>query len=94
MTSYEIKVEMMKAKVKQYEVAETLGYSEAVFSRKLRKGLSKDEIKQVLEIINKIAGELANDDVVFLAKKHPLMLEVNKEKYPNLTFVADSKLAS
>ena len=55
MTSYEIKVEMMKAKVKQYEVAETLGYSEAVFSRKLRKGLSKDEIKQVLEIINKFA---------------------------------------
>ena len=43
-----------------------------------------------LEIINKIAGELANDDVVFLTKKHPLMLEVNKEKYPNLTFVADN----
>lgn len=55
MTSYEIKIEMMKAKVKQYEVAETLGYSEAVFSRKLRKGLSNDEIKQVLEVINKLA---------------------------------------
>lgn len=43
-----------------------------------------------LEIINKIAGELANDDVVFLTKKHPLMLELDKEKYPNLTFVADN----
>ena len=55
MTSYEIKLEIMKATAKQYEVAEMLGYSEAVFSRKLRKGLSNEEIKQVLDVINKRA---------------------------------------
>ncbi|WP_146239337.1 capsular biosynthesis protein [Helicobacter valdiviensis] len=43
-----------------------------------------------LEILDEIAGELKIDDIVFLCKKHPLMLELDKKKYPNLIFVADN----
>lgn len=60
MTIYEIKIEMMKANIKQYEVAEKLGYSETVFSKKLRKGLSKEELEKVLMIIKEAKGSVKN----------------------------------
>lgn len=60
MTIYEIKIEMMKANIKQYEVAEKLGYSETVFSKKLRKGLSKQDLEKVLLIINEKKGSVKN----------------------------------
>lgn len=62
MTIYEIKIEMMKANIKQYEVAEKLGYSETVFSKKLRKGLSKEELEKVLIIINNAKGSVKNGE--------------------------------
>lgn len=43
-----------------------------------------------LEIINKIAREYIKDDVVFCVKKHPLVLELDKEKYDSLLFVPDN----
>lgn len=60
MTIYEIKLEMMKANIKQYEVAEKLGYSETVFSKKLRKGLSKEDLERVLKIIKDMKGSVDN----------------------------------
>lgn len=62
MTIYEIKIEMMKANIKQYEVAEKLGYSETVFSKKLRKGLSKEELERVLMIIKDAKGSVKNGE--------------------------------
>lgn len=62
MTIYEIKIEMMKANIKQYEVAEKLGYSETVFSKKLRKGLSKEELEKVLMIIKDAKGSVKNGE--------------------------------
>lgn len=62
MTIYEIKIEMMKANIKQYEVAEKLGYSETVFSKKLRKGLSKEELEKVLMIIKNAKGSVKNGE--------------------------------
>lgn len=60
MTNYEIKAEIIKAGLKQYEVAKKLGYSEIVFSKKLRNGLSKDELIKVLAIIKKMKGSVEN----------------------------------
>ena len=56
MKNYEIKAEIIKSGLKQYEVAELFGCSEVVFSKKLRKGLSKDELEKVIAIIKNNKG--------------------------------------
>lgn len=60
MTSYEIKLEIMKANLKQYEVAERLGLSETVFSKRLRKGLTENDIKKILLVISQLKGSVKN----------------------------------
>jgi hypothetical protein len=60
MTSIEIKYEIMKAGLTQFKVAGKLGYSETVFSKKLRNGLSKDEIEKVLAVIERMKGVVEN----------------------------------
>ena len=51
MKNYEIKVELMKRGMKQYELASLLGISEWTLSRKLRTELSDEEKQRILEII-------------------------------------------
>lgn len=51
MKNYEIKVELMKRGMKQYELASLLGISEWTLSRKLRKELPDEEKQHILEII-------------------------------------------
>ncbi|WP_051604618.1 hypothetical protein [Helicobacter rodentium] len=43
-----------------------------------------------LEIINQVARSYANDDIVFCVKKHPLTLNIEKDKYDSLLFVPDN----
>lgn len=56
MISCEIKAEIIKAGLKQYEVARYFGCSEIVFSKKLRNGLTEEETKKVIEIIKNLKG--------------------------------------
>ncbi len=51
MLNMEIRVEMTKKNLKQWQVANLLGVCESHFSRMLRKELSKDEKKRVLTAI-------------------------------------------
>lgn len=43
--------------LKQWQVAEALGMSESVFSKKLRKELPNDEKKKILAVIEKLGKE-------------------------------------
>ena len=61
MTILEIKYEIMKVGLKQYEVAKQLGYSETVFSKKLRNGLSQDDLKKLLDVINSKRKGMSKD---------------------------------
>ena len=51
MKNYEIRVELMKRGMKQYELASLLGISEWTLSRKLRTELPDEEKQRILEII-------------------------------------------
>lgn len=51
MKNYEIRVELMKREMKQYELADLLGISEWTLSRKLRTELPDDEKQRILDII-------------------------------------------
>ena len=51
MKNYEIRVELMKRGMKQYELAELLGIADSALSRKLRKELPVEEKQRILEII-------------------------------------------
>lgn len=51
MKNYEIKVELMKRGMKQYELAELLGIADSALSRKLRNELPDEEKQRILEII-------------------------------------------
>ncbi len=51
MKNYEIRVELMKRGMKQYELAELLGIADSALSRKLRKELPDEEKQRILEII-------------------------------------------
>ena len=59
MTNVEIRVEMTKKGLKQWELAQLLGISESAFCRKFRKELPEDEKQKILELIhnNKKEGE-------------------------------------
>ena len=51
MTNMEIRIEMTKKNLKQWQVADLLGISESVFSRKLRQEMPDDEKQQILKVI-------------------------------------------
>ena len=52
MKNMEIRTELMKRGMKNYELAELLGIADSALSRKLRKELSEDEKQKILEVIN------------------------------------------
>lgn len=52
MTNVEIRVEMTKKGLKQWELAQLLGISESTFCRKLRKEIPEDEKQKILELIH------------------------------------------
>ena len=56
MNNVEIRNELRKRRMFNYELAELLGVSEFTLSRKLRKELPEDEKQRILEVIRK-AGE-------------------------------------
>lgn len=47
----EIRIEMVKYNLKQWEVARLLNMSESVFSRRFRKEIPEDEKQRILAII-------------------------------------------
>ena len=53
----DIRFTAQKSGVKLYEIADELGLCDSSFSRKLRKELSGEEKKQILDIIRKILSE-------------------------------------
>lgn len=53
MENMEIRIEMTRHNLKQWQVANMLGISESVFSRKLRKELSEEEKEHIINVIKK-----------------------------------------
>ncbi len=51
MENMEIRIEMTKRNMKQWQLANLLGISESVLSRKMRKELPPDEKKKILDVI-------------------------------------------
>lgn len=51
MNNINIRVEMTKCNLKQWQVAALLGIDESVFSRKLRKELPEEEQNRIISII-------------------------------------------
>ena len=51
MNNIEIRMEMMKKGLKQWQVAKLLGISESVLSRKLREELPEEEKEKIVAII-------------------------------------------
>ena len=54
MTNLEIRVEMAKRNLKQWQVAKMLGVSESVFSRKMREEFTEEEKNTILTTIRKV----------------------------------------
>ena len=50
----DIRVAILEAKLKHYEIAEELGIHEFAFSRKLRYELTADEKQKILNVIEKL----------------------------------------
>ena len=57
MSNLEIRKEMKKHRLFNYEVAEAMGISEFTLSRKLRKELPQEEKEKILQIIDQLAKE-------------------------------------
>lgn len=55
MTNIEVRTEMRKMRIFSYEVAAELGIAETSLSRKMRKELSQEEKKEIIEVIHKLA---------------------------------------
>ena len=51
MKNIEIKMELLKQNMKQYELADLLGITEFSLSRKLRKELPKEEQEKIVKLI-------------------------------------------
>ncbi|KNZ41446.1 hypothetical protein [Acetobacterium bakii] len=54
MTNIDLRTQMKKEGVRQWQVAEVLNFNESVFSRKMRKELPDEEKQQILEAIEKL----------------------------------------
>lgn len=64
MNNVEIRDTMRLKRIYSYEVAEEMGMSESAFSRKLRKELSGEDKKKVLDAIHRIAGAVRKEELV------------------------------
>ena len=53
MNNLKMKIEMTKRNLKQWQVANLLGISESVFSRKMRNELSKEEQEKIIDVIKR-----------------------------------------
>ncbi len=53
MNNLKVKIEMTKRNLKQWQVANLLGISESVFSRKMRNELSKEEQEKIIDVIKR-----------------------------------------
>lgn len=53
MNNMEIRTELLRVGMKQYELAELLGIADSALSRKLRKELPDEEKQRILEIIRR-----------------------------------------
>jgi len=54
MSNEEIRIAIIKANIKQYEVAKQLGVTEAFFSRKLRYEMTQEEKDKILQAIEEL----------------------------------------
>ena len=59
MNNSKVRIKMLESGVKQWEVANMLGISESVFSRKLRNELSEEEQDKIVNLIEQSQGEHA-----------------------------------
>ena len=57
MNNLEIRTAAQKAGVRLWQIAEAYGVNDGNFSRKLRKELSMEETKKIMDIIQKLAQE-------------------------------------
>ena len=57
MANRALKAIIFESGLKQWEVAEALGWSESGFSRKLRKELPETERSEILSIVKKLKAE-------------------------------------
>lgn len=57
MNNVDIRNQLKKTKVKQWQVAEALNYDESVFSRKMRKELPVAEKQRIFEVIGKLSNK-------------------------------------
>lgn len=55
MTNKEVRAALFQTGVKQWELAEETGFSEAYFSRKLRRELPDEEQKKLIDMVYAIA---------------------------------------
>lgn len=59
MNNSKVRIKMLESGVKQWEVANMLGISESVFSRKLRNELSEEEQDKIVNLIEQSQREHA-----------------------------------
>ena len=57
MNNLEIRTAAQKAGIRLWQIAEAYGVNDGNFSRKLRKELSMEETKKIMDIIQKLAQE-------------------------------------
>lgn len=57
-----IRQKIRDSRVYQYEIADRIGITEFTFTRLLRKPLSEDQTKQILDAINSIKSEQEGKD--------------------------------
>lgn len=56
MKNADIRLLILSSRLKQYEIAEKLGYSESYFSKLMRKELKPEIREKVLQVINELTG--------------------------------------
>ena len=61
MNNSKVRIRMLESGLKQWEVADMLGISESVFSRKLRNELSEEEQDKIVNLIEQSQNEHALD---------------------------------
>lgn len=59
MNNSKVRIKMFESGIKQWEVANMLGISESVFSRRLRNELSEEEQDKIVNLIEQSRGEHA-----------------------------------
>lgn len=57
MANWDIRQDLLLAGIRQWRVAESLGISESMLSKMLRKELSKDKKDEIKLVIKKLAAE-------------------------------------